>query len=49
MRRRAALNENHSGSIDPTECECEVPDVTKGGHKKMKLILYTPMAISIIS
>ncbi len=23
MRRRAALNENHSGSIDPSESECD--------------------------
>ena len=49
MRRRAALNENHSGSIDPSKSVCEVPDVTNVGDEKMKLIMSTPMAISIIS
>jgi hypothetical protein len=44
-----ALNENHTGSIDHNKSECEVPDVTKVGDKKMKLIISTPMAISIVS
>ena len=34
MQRRAALNENHSRSIYPSERECEVTDVVNGGDKK---------------